>query len=691
MLLSIASSRAQKPDLQDKIDSLRNVIAVSQPDTNKASALFRLGWNLFRSQGPDTLYAYNKRALELSEKLDYKFGIAHASNHIGIYYDIKGQSDSALFYFERAYQMHKTLGKKEAMAQAANNLAMFHTNSDMDLYKALAYARIAYNINSSFGKRDKMVVNLIDMGNTIKKLGHLDSALIYYQEALEFSYALEDSTKIASAKMNIASTYNLLGEGEKCLDHAFESYEIYKATKNERKQSLALLNIAHFYVDVDSLEQAKIHYQRSYELASKINYRSIISDVFIGFGKVYAKENKHGQALDYFQQAEMMLVDMNNEFDLARTYKFMGQSYLGLGHTERAQTFFEKAISICEKINASLLLAQIYQVASENASRLGRDDDAYAYLKLYSDLNDSLLNEKTRKEIEHLNIIHETAEREKEIALLDQKTTAQQLALSEENRKRAEADLKVFNRNIWIVVLGLGVLSIVLLALFWIQRAKGKARRQKDQLERQLLRSQMNPHFVFNSLNSIENFLFKNDKKTVNNYLTKFASLMRLTLYNSEEVLIGLDDELKALELYLELEALRFDDQFTYAIEVDDHIDPAAIKVPGLLIQPFVENAIWHGILPKEEKGKVTIQFEMTGQDIRCTIQDDGVGRQSLGTKAKKRDEHHPMGIKITQKRLGIANALNNTESNFSITDLKDESGKGCGTLVTFTIPYQTI
>lgn len=204
----------------------------------------------------------------------------------------------------------------------------------------------------------------------------------------------------------------------------------------------------------------------------------------------------------------------------------------------------------------------------------------------------------------------------------------------------------------------------------------------------QALRKQMNPHFIFNSLNSIQFYILKNDKLASNKYLAKFALLMRIVLNNSQHQQISIQEELDALNLYVELESLRFKEKFEYSIIVDEKLDTSQYKIPPLLIQPYIENAIWHGLMHKEGKGALLVDLKLNDNMISCTITDNGIGREKASEiKSKKSKTYKSLGTNITGDRLKLINTLNNTEMKINYIDLKDESGYAIGTKVEITIP----
>jgi hypothetical protein len=205
-------------------------------------------------------------------------------------------------------------------------------------------------------------------------------------------------------------------------------------------------------------------------------------------------------------------------------------------------------------------------------------------------------------------------------------------------------------------------------------------------LKLKALRAQMNPHFTFNVMNSIQHFILNKDDEAAHRYLTKFSRLLRTILHNSENNVIPLSEEIKALELYIELEAMRFDNRFQYEIIIDKKIDPAMVQIPSMLIQPYVENAIKHGILPLKENGRLKIEIIKQDSLLKCIIEDNGIGRKKAGEQ-KSHSDHKSMGISLTQERLAVINSLNNSNLSERILDLMDESGNARGTKVEIYIP----
>jgi sensor histidine kinase YesM len=219
------------------------------------------------------------------------------------------------------------------------------------------------------------------------------------------------------------------------------------------------------------------------------------------------------------------------------------------------------------------------------------------------------------------------------------------------------------------------------------EKLKAKYEKEMLRLEAKALRAQMNPHFIFNCMNSIKSLIQQNDQDKAVTYLTTFSKLIRTIFENSDKREITLFDEIETCRLYTQLESMRFGNKFNYHFRVNDTIDLKSVQVPALIIQPFIENAIWHGIMPKEDGGTVTVSVEPKENAICCTIDDDGIGREvSKQNKFKgEPSTHQSKGVHLTQSRLALDNALNKRNATLETRDKKDAGEKSYGTIVILT------
>lgn len=256
---------------------------------------------------------------------------------------------------------------------------------------------------------------------------------------------------------------------------------------------------------------------------------------------------------------------------------------------------------------------------------------------------------------------------------------------------------KPFYLTYWFFIICIISIVLLIIIIFQIRLARIKKVQKLDferkvemsKIELKALRSQMNPHFVFNSLNSIQHYIYSNESSEAIKYLNKFARLVRIILNNSEKPTVTIEEDLEALKLYIELEQMRFEGKFDYEITVDENVDTDYDIMPPLLMQPYVENAILHGLNPLNYKGKLTIHLKIKENILICTIIDNGIGRKKAKaiTHSIPGKKHKSFGMKITEDRLRILNELNNSSLSVNITDLKDNKDFALGTRVELFVP----
>ena len=223
-----------------------------------------------------------------------------------------------------------------------------------------------------------------------------------------------------------------------------------------------------------------------------------------------------------------------------------------------------------------------------------------------------------------------------------------------------------------------------------IQQMRANFQKKIIETEMAALRAQMNPHFIFNCLNSINLFILKSEPEIASDYLTKFSRLIRLALDNSRSQLVTLSNEIMAIKLYIEMEDLRFSNKFVYEIIIDDNIDIENTEIPPMLLQPYVENAIWHGLMQYGGEGKITLHFSYRENQITVIIDDNGIGRsQARRMKSKSATEHKSHGMKVTADRIDMINKIYDTLARVEIIDKTNENGEAFGTTVKIQIPLK--
>ncbi|PBQ30809.1 hypothetical protein CNR22_03130 [Sphingobacteriaceae bacterium] len=256
-----------------------------------------------------------------------------------------------------------------------------------------------------------------------------------------------------------------------------------------------------------------------------------------------------------------------------------------------------------------------------------------------------------------------------------------------------ESVVPLIRRFWYIPVVMVVIILLVIVVIRWrINYFRRKEKERNDlqqkfaQMEMKALRSQMNPHFIFNAINSIQHYVLTNEKELANKYLVKFSQLMRNILDLSKQELISLKDELETVKLYLDIESLRFNNAFSFAITISDDVSTSEIRLPPLLIQPFVENAIWHGLLLKEGNKKLDIRVFKRENNLIIEIDDNGIGREVSQKFNNKELKRRSFGMDITQDRLSVLEKVFGISISFDVYDKKDDTGQALGTTVFINI-----
>jgi len=351
--------------------------------------------------------------------------------------------------------------------------------------------------------------------------------------------------------------------------------------------------------------------------------------------------------------------------------------YLGRGELEEAEKYINASRSLLKEAASPASSAEVYKKGSELNLKKGAYEAALEDYRQYIAENEKVLQQKQEELNRHVAILREQGKidmlvkdfdiEEKEQALLQSQVRSQRLVIA----------------FLCLLLAGAAV------SFYFIMKNVRRRRQANQLLLLKSLRTQMNPHFIFNALNSVNNFISRNDERTANKFLTDFARLMRLVLDHSQKDFISFEEEVNLLEIYLKLEHFRFRDKFDYTFEKSPDIDYASIEVPPMLLQPFIENAIWHGLRYKEEKGKLEVSIRRENGAVAVVIRDDGIGRErSLQLKTSHQAQYRSAGLQNVNRRLALINQAYQQHYEVMIED--QFPGKAdAGTVVTLKIPMK--
>ncbi len=707
------------------LDSLLNELKIAKEDTNKVNILNSLSWEL-RNSEPDKAMNYGKQALKIALKLakspDYakgmsgKEGIANSYNNIGFVHSGQGNYEKAIMYYQKSLKIKEELSDSpnEALAQSGkrgmgisyNNIGTVHLYQG-NYDKAIKYYQKYLKICEETGDKKGIGIAYHNIGNVHIYQGSYEKAIMYYQKSLKICEELGDKIGMGLSLVNIGTVHKDQGNYEKAIMYYQKSLKLCEELGDKRGMGICFGNIGNVHFGQGNYEKAILYYQKYLKLCEELGDKRGMGMSFVYIGNVYYEQGSsdsskilaaymYDKAMEYYQKSLKISEELGDKQEIALILGNIAELNNKQENFHKAIKFAEKSLNISREIGALLREMEAYEHLSTAYEGLNYTGKALEYYKLYTDAKDSLFNEEKNKQITEIETKYETEKKEKEIEILNkdkqillQDKKLQVLELSKKQKKIVKQRI--------IIILGFIIFlffSLLLIIYFRTKEIKKRSFLQQElnKYMQKALSQQMNPHFIFNSLNSIQSYILQNDKRTSNKYLTKFANLMRITLENSQHHTIPIQNELQALNLYLELEALRFKEKFDFTISVDKNIDTLSYKIPTLLIQPYVENAIWHGIMNKETKGKIKIELKLENNTdfygIVCYIGDNGIGREkAMEIKKKKNQSHQSLGTKIQETRLNLINSLYGSNMNIKYTDLKDENGNAQGTKVELRVP----
>jgi tetratricopeptide (TPR) repeat protein len=525
--------------------------------------------------------------------------------------------------------------------------------------------------------------------NEVKlKLGKAYNLNKNYQESLE-TYKAINKNELSNWQLTVL--YESLGDTYFNIKDYTASIEAYRNGLNVAQKHLITPKITDFnskiaqvYNATGQTDKAKDYFGNSLNLAEKENKKRAVEEKvtvaeFNSSNQNYQEEIQlRKEALEDIQDIENDSI-IDNESALTpqkQNYK-IGNAYFLQRDFDNAIPFLEKSIKEADSKEDLIVKKDATRKLSEVYASAGDYEKALETFKEYTAAVDELYVKKEQEISRAARFNRSIAEKQNRISSLenDRQLSESKYQLTTERNK---------NQQIIIYSLSGGLILLLVTAYFMFKYIK-QQRLANNLLALKSLRSQMNPHFIFNALNSVNSFIASNDERAANKYLSEFSFLMRVVLENSEEDFIPLEKEIELLELYAKLEHFRFKDKFDYSINVDDSIDVQEYQIPPMLLQPYIENAVWHGLRYKTEKGHLNIDISKKNEDeITITVTDDGIGRErSKALKTENQQKQNSKGMGNIKKRVAILNAMYKDKVDISVDDFQDAEDEGTKVVVT--------
>jgi len=413
-------------------------------------------------------------------------------------------------------------------------------------------------------------------------------------------------------------------------------------------------------------DQALVFYQKSLEHNEKVNSDLGRSICYNSIGGIYFLKGQLDEALDFYRKALVYSDKTDDDYHISETHANLGKTYLKLNQPEQAYSEITRFLEMAHQTRSGYLLKQSYALLSDYYETRGDFRSAMLAYKTSVQYSDSVLNEQNSRYLSELQTLYEAEKKQQQIELL-----------TKENQLKSQQAFVFLLLVLLFFFLGIAVYISL----------KLQAEKQRTDLETKLFRSMMNPHFIFNALASIQSFLYNNNPERAATYLGKYSKLTRSILKNSTRDLIPLDEELSMLRNYIEIEQMRMSHKFSYAINLDEKLEPDFTFVPPMVLQPFVENAIHHGLKEREDpNGRLTLDVLQQEGKFRIVITDNGIGI-TASQKLKEHSGHKSMGLEIFRKRIRLIRKKFKKTVNFEIVDLHEQDEKLNGTRVTLDFP----
>lgn len=696
-------------------------------------------------------YYYSKQASQLAQQLHYQAGYANALMFIGMQMGYSQQAidtirrsiaigeslhddrirgwgylrltnqykwpgNEALDCLKKALNYFNRAGDHEGQTEAALFLCQAYSMKEQyeeafgycDLALEASLKKRTHNLSWGYGLVQEAYANMSDL---YEKVGDYANAMAYLQKAKQYGIKMNLDWEMPDA---IGRLYDRNGK------HDSAQYLLKKNLSIQPNSFYARMFLGESFLADKQYDQASSIFT-TYK--DSMNWFRFYPQLTLSLGKVFESYGNYNAALPFARKGVALA---GTSIQLLEAYKLVSVIYEKMGTTDSALSYLRKYTALKDSVSNNQLLWRLneklyrYQRAAEDQ----RKANEMALLQ-----KDILIKEQQLKEQALLK-----EQKESELALLDKnnKLTQQQLKQEVFLKEQKEAKIALLNKDNKIKeqqlkqeslirnFLGGGLLITLLTGFFifrtlrlkkkneqlsrertenelMIQKLESEKRhtemmQQATELEMQALRAQMSPHFIFNCLSSINKYILKNDTEAASDYLTRFSRLIRLVLINSQKALITLEDELDMLRLYIDMERLRFNNAFDYKISFINTLEPGALFVPPLLLQPFCENAIWHGLMHKEGHGKLAISLSIEDQVLHCCITDNGVGRDKAAEwKSKSAGNQKSMGLKITNDRLAILNQGSQEDNYYEMSDLLGPKGTVAGTRVDIRIRYKDL
>nr|WP_198160781.1 tetratricopeptide repeat protein [Pedobacter panaciterrae] len=625
---------------------------------------------------PEALISLNK-ALSMAIPLKNDFAIGGGLSNIGLVYMTQSKFPEALKYYLEGLKRFEKIKNELETTRTMANIGIVYTEMG-DYAEAMKYYQRVLPLFQKLKDYEGQSSILANIGILHYKNKNIPEAITYSQRSLKIADSTQHLRASARENGNLSAYYTELKHYDLALGYGLKAIEINKKTGNKKSLGINMQNVSGAYLGKGKYAEAKSYGLKALQISQEVNITELKRDASKGLSEVYEALRMPDSALLYYKQYTKFADTISNDKKRNEITR-MGIQF----------DFDKKELSYQQK--ELLTGAQLKQQQLELALNQAELQKGLQFRDLQTV---QLQNEKLRSQEKEKQLL---------IARNNAKLQASKVSALSQQQKLNKLELK----QLWLygilALVVLGSVLVYLLNLYRIRRLKFKNELQHEQAaqselklkhqhqltesELKAIRLQMNPHFIFNVLNSIEAYVMDNEKRKASRLIQKFASLSRLILENSTKSLVTGDKEWKALMLYTELEAMRYENAFTYSFTVLDDIQLKTLYLPPMLVQPLIENAILHGLIiePKAE-AHLSVILQVQGDRISITVEDNGIGLENNSTKnAKNPVKEHSLGLASIKERIDMINRQQSAhQASFTIGSGANQQG----TIAIICLPF---
>jgi tetratricopeptide (TPR) repeat protein len=708
---------------QQKIDSLLKVLKTTGKDTNAVNIYNDL-CKEYCNNDAEKAMQYANLGLELSNKINDKKGLSICYKNIGQINSNQGNFNEAIDYYTKSLKTDKEQGNKEGIGLSYKYIGIiFYRQCKYDT--AIEYYNKALKIFEELANKKEISKCYNNIAVIYHREGDFEKALELYQKSLELAIELSSKKDIAKCNSNIGYVYNDQGNYKEAMVCFFGSLKIYEELGDKLNISVCFSNIADVLESIKLYDKALSYYQKTLYIANEIGDSLGISDAFNNIGVVYADLKDNGKALECYQKSLIFRKKIDDKKGIVECLNNIGLVYLDEKNYNKALENFKEILKLCKELglqyNISVCLDNIalikikqkkyleaidfakqslaiskemgllddqkiaYEDLSASYGNLGDYKNAYEYHILFKQIYDSIYNEKSIKQVKVLETQYQFEKKQLEIDNLNK------------DKKLKEAQIAIQKNIIFAIILGVIILILIsaIIIFRYTHKLKLKEIRTRNELMEELneerqktLSQQMNPHFLFNIMTAIQCCIMENDKNTAIDYVSKLARLMRTGLDFSRKEYNSVESAVDFFSDYVKLKSIGLKEEIKLHVNIDENIDKEKYKIPPMIVQPFIENAIVHGLIPRNQDMQLNVDIKQKNGNLIFTIEDNGIGRKHAGEISEKKNSFHKSyGIEITEERVELLNKVNKGNTKINIQDLKDINGNAKGTRVLINFP----